>query len=348
MSTLKQVAELAGVSRRTVDRVLNNRGTVHPETEERVRRAIKELHYQPDETGQALAVKKKKLRFLFCSVKGKKSVIHEMIRLGAQKKAEEMKRLGVTVDFYTVDRDKGISEGELDFIQKDIRYDGLAIIPSEDEEIQKILCWAENKGIPMVFYNVDDKRFSRHCYVGCDYIQAGRLAAGLLQLREPYNTEIGIFTVGSDESLYGYPNYRERVKGFEEELTQCCPGARVVGHYLMGQDIFEYYDTARRAFEAHPLMNVVYLVNPGDYSPCQALKKAAVSEGRLQIITNDLTEESKEYLKNGYLAAVISQDPMRQGSLPLELLFEYLAFGRMPQETEYYTELSVYFPQHCR
>ena len=48
MATLKQVAERAGVSRRTVDRVLNQRGAVKPETAQRVRAALRELDYRPE------------------------------------------------------------------------------------------------------------------------------------------------------------------------------------------------------------------------------------------------------------------------------------------------------------
>ncbi len=41
MATIKEIAELAGVSRGTVDRVLNNRGDVNSETAE----ALNILHY---------------------------------------------------------------------------------------------------------------------------------------------------------------------------------------------------------------------------------------------------------------------------------------------------------------
>ena len=40
-------AEESGVSRGTVDRVLNNRGKVRPEVEERVRKVAEELGYKP-------------------------------------------------------------------------------------------------------------------------------------------------------------------------------------------------------------------------------------------------------------------------------------------------------------
>lgn len=105
MATLKQVAELVGVSRRTVDRVINNRGIVNPETEKRVRKAIEKLQYQPDQAGQMLAARKKGIRLAFCSLKGTAAVFHAEIRRGAAAKARELERMGIAVDFYDIDRD---------------------------------------------------------------------------------------------------------------------------------------------------------------------------------------------------------------------------------------------------
>ncbi len=70
MATIKEIAELAGVSRRTVDRVINHRGSVKPDTEEKIRKIIEELSYTPNAAGRSLAAHKKKLRLLFCSTKG--------------------------------------------------------------------------------------------------------------------------------------------------------------------------------------------------------------------------------------------------------------------------------------
>ena len=47
MATIKQIANLAGVSRGTVDRVLNTRGTVNPETAAKVREIAALLNYTP-------------------------------------------------------------------------------------------------------------------------------------------------------------------------------------------------------------------------------------------------------------------------------------------------------------
>ncbi len=55
MPTLKQIAELAGVSRSTASRVLNGRPGVNPEVRERVLKVMAEYGFQPDPVAQSLA-----------------------------------------------------------------------------------------------------------------------------------------------------------------------------------------------------------------------------------------------------------------------------------------------------
>ena len=56
--TIKDVAQRAGVSSTTVSYVLNNTRFVSPETEARVRAAIKDLSYQPDYIARSLRAKR--------------------------------------------------------------------------------------------------------------------------------------------------------------------------------------------------------------------------------------------------------------------------------------------------
>ena len=55
MATIKDIAQVAGVSRGTVDRVLHNRGHVDPAVAERIFNIAKDLSYRPNRAGQALA-----------------------------------------------------------------------------------------------------------------------------------------------------------------------------------------------------------------------------------------------------------------------------------------------------
>lgn len=61
-TTIKDIAALAGVSRGTVDRVLNNRGSVNPATAEKINEIAKALDYKPNKAGLALAAQKKETK----------------------------------------------------------------------------------------------------------------------------------------------------------------------------------------------------------------------------------------------------------------------------------------------
>ena len=54
LATIEQVAQHAGVSVATVSRTLNNSPAVKPATAQRVREAIEELHYVPNQTARSL------------------------------------------------------------------------------------------------------------------------------------------------------------------------------------------------------------------------------------------------------------------------------------------------------
>src|SRR5512136_1403400 len=58
MLSVKDVAELAGVSVGTVSRVINNNLTVKPDTREKVLAAIETLHYVPNEVARNFKMQK--------------------------------------------------------------------------------------------------------------------------------------------------------------------------------------------------------------------------------------------------------------------------------------------------
>lgn len=60
MTTISDVARLAGVSPVTVSRVINGAGSVRPETRTRVQQAIEELHYLPNVAARSLRSKRTK------------------------------------------------------------------------------------------------------------------------------------------------------------------------------------------------------------------------------------------------------------------------------------------------
>lgn len=61
MATLKDVAQLAGVTVTTISRMLNNRANVSPKTRAKIEQAMQELDYQPNEIAQSLIKQKRNI-----------------------------------------------------------------------------------------------------------------------------------------------------------------------------------------------------------------------------------------------------------------------------------------------
>ena len=94
--TLRQIAELAGVSRGTVDRVINNRGHVNEMVEARVRKIAEELGYEPNQVGRALARSKMNLKIGFL-VQSAETPTMQILMEGVEQAAAKLKAQGVEV-----------------------------------------------------------------------------------------------------------------------------------------------------------------------------------------------------------------------------------------------------------
>ena len=103
MATIKEIAERAGVSIGTVDRVLHNRGMVSEKTREKIMKIVRELNYQPNQTAQGLAVMKKKLKLGFFTIEGVKHPYFIDVVCAAEQKAKELEQYGVQVTVIEAD-----------------------------------------------------------------------------------------------------------------------------------------------------------------------------------------------------------------------------------------------------
>jgi LacI family transcriptional regulator len=60
--TLKEIAELAGVSLATASRVINGRPGVKPQVRERVWQVIREHNYEPSQIARSLAAQRSQVK----------------------------------------------------------------------------------------------------------------------------------------------------------------------------------------------------------------------------------------------------------------------------------------------
>ena len=216
MVTMKEIADLANVSRGTVDRVLNNRGSVNPQTAEKVRQIARTLGYKPNRAGMALAAQKKKLRIgvvLF----GPENPFFQQVLEGITRKAEELAAYDCTVLIRRVVFDAGAQLSAIDELM-DLGIHGLVITPYNDPLIIEKINRLQEQGIPVITSNTDIQGSSRLAYVGSNYYEGGRTAGGLMRLVTEGKANLGIIT-GSSQVLC----HTERIAGFLDVIRKTAP-----------------------------------------------------------------------------------------------------------------------------
>lgn len=341
MATITEIAKHAGVSIGTVDRVLHNRGYVKQETRERVEKACEELHYEPNRVAQGLAVRKKKLKFLFMIPKTQYSPFFIPVRESAEKKAKSLEAYAATTDIVEYPDNSDEENKLLKSLKKTIgEYDGVCITGSTSPINDLIIEEQKRRDLPLVFYNSRLDGVEHLAYVGCDYIASGRLAAGLAAMAGGEDAKICFFT--EYDSIK--ESATERIRGFSNEMNSRYPDMELLGKWSIALDREQNRRAVREMLTKYPETNVVYVINPRDYDICRLIA-AEDSEHKIRIITNDLVAVQYEMFHKGMITATICQEPEKQGKLSLEILFNYLAYGTVPKKVNY-TELSIHIEQN--
>ena len=198
-----------------------------------------------------------------------------------------------------------------------------------------------SRNIPFVFYNGLSEVRDCLAYVGCNYIDSGRLAAGLSALLGKEDARVCIYSEGSE----GIPSHTDRIRGFKKEAADRYPNMKILDVRPVSADQIDNFLSAQDMFRTFPAVNIVYVVNPADYGICEAICRADKNH-QVRIITNDLVARQIPMIDQGIISATICQEPEKQGELPLEILFRYLAYGTVPKEKMCYTNLSIHIAQN--
>lgn len=322
MATMKEIADLAGVSRGTVDRVLNHRGNVNPKTQARILEIIKALDYKPNRAGIALAAQKKKLQLGVILFSG--NPYFEKVLEGIREKESELSDYGCTITVMEVSFALNAQLKAIDELVA-LGVHGIALAPYNDEKVRDKIDDLYKKGIPVVTFNTDIEHSKRIAYVGSNYYQTGQTAAGLMRLISGKNTNVGVI-LGDHNILC----HAERVNGFSTQLQKLYPQVHVAALIENHDDEIESYEKTYALLQEHPEINALYFASAGVYGGCRAV--SALGRESMTIIAHDRVETTRQLVRDGIVDVTICQHPHTQGSKPLAILFAYLTTGELPAE----------------
>lgn len=333
MATIKEIAALAGVSRGTVDRVLNHRGSVNPATAEKIEKIARELDYRPNVAGLVLAAQKKRLKIGVILFSPENPFYIDVLE-GVNEKAEELAGYNCTVLVRQIAFSVEAQLAALDELLAE-QVNGIALAPYNDERIRRRINELYHRGIPVVTLNTDIENSRRIAYVGSHYRKSGATAAGLLHLMTHGQVNVGIIT-GSSNILC----HTERIAGFTETLKPFGAQIHLTDIIEVHDDEIESYEKTSRLLSAHPEINALYFAAGGVYGGCRSVTALGLQD-KIRIVAYDMVPTTKELMRKGTIAAVICQQPKVQGSKPLSLLFTYLTTGELPEKEYNYVAVDI-------
>lgn len=327
MVTIKEIADLCGVSRGTVDRVLNNRGNVKSEKKALILKVAKEMNYTPNPAGKALAARK--LKPTVAIVMPSVGIAFFDIILEAMKKsAASYAMYGMQVEWY-LSKGYNVDEQYEQLMLLKGKANGIILMPINDERICQAIKALTDEGIFVVTINTDIENSTRNCYVGTDYFNGGCTAGALLQLLHPKPLNIGI-TLGSLQIL----GHKQRLDGFRH-ILQSNSQAEIKGIVEDQDDEVISYEKNLAMLRAHPEINALFAATSGGiYGACRAIM-ACNPQREMTVVVFDNLPTTVELMEQGIIQATIYQHPRRQGQIAMQVIFDYLVNGKTPEKELY-------------
>lgn len=311
--TLKQIAEMAGVHRSTVDKVLHKREGVSDEVRRNVQAIIDELDYQPNAIGKALALQRnpKTIAVILLRVDALKE-----IRAGIESAYEDLRNFGFQVDYYITREDD--PQEQLKFLQmlKKKKIHGLLLMAIDDPEIREAVEYFIEKEIPVITLNTDLKGSNRICFVGQNSYQAGRAAGDLFG--QVLGSKGKVAEITSSEKMLCSV---ERQDGFESVIKERYPNLEIVDIVETHEEPVTAYQKTLNLMSRHRDLDGIYITSGNVSEICRAIRMVN-PEKPLKIISFDLYPEIIQLVNSGVITFTIGQNLHDQGFKSLKTMFD--------------------------
>ena len=292
---LREISEKAGVSKATVDRVINNRSGVQEHTRRHVLSIAAELAGdRPEYTAQADALA---LDFVIpdsrnafmsqlitdletCAGRRKdvRVAIHRLTDIGAESVSAMLDRLGETSE-------------------------AIGLIALDHHRVRATIRRLCERGISVATIASDIRNVPGTLYVGVDNRAAGRLAGhltGRLLCKEKAKAAL---ILGSR----AYHGHEEREMGFRSVLRERFGGLTIVEEREIHENVDTAYQETAAILEAHPDLDALYCIGAGQPGVARALTDSGRADC-VVFIAHGLSADTRGYLIDGVMDAVIDED----------------------------------------
>ncbi|HEV7912533.1 MAG TPA: LacI family DNA-binding transcriptional regulator [Albitalea sp.] len=300
--TITKIAETAGVSTATVDRVLNNRPGVNPVTVRKVREAIATLGGGTPIRGRPRSTSN--YRFAFVLPAARLGFFDLVDRVVAQTAGEFRHQHITEVTHRVPATDGNVFAAELAKLSD---LDGIALLAPDVPPVKLAINELVRAGVHVVTLFSDVPGSLRETAIGADNRAAGR-TAGLLLGRSLPRDAASRCALLSPATRYAAEI--DRRIGFQQVLEERFPQAQALRLFELPESEDEAFEYAREVLSpeaAGGRIGAIYNVGPCSFGIGRALAEHGYGH-ELMFVAHDLIEVHRSMLLSGTLSYLLHQD----------------------------------------
>jgi LacI family transcriptional regulator len=317
--TVKEIAELAGVSIGTVDRVIYKRGRVSAKTRVKIEDIIARYQFTPNPLARGL---KRGRPYRFYAVLprgGQDSGYWEQVMRGMRNSEKVISPLGVETAIIEYDRYSLPSFLQVAETVLQKKPDGLIFAPIMPDTTLSFIAEIQAGGIPYIFIDADIPGMKPLCVIAQDPVASGYFAGKMMRLCSG-TTGKSFAVLDAHGEDYHITRRRDGFIAYAEEH-----GLPVVVREYSGYQGTELGLAEVECFlrEERSLAGV-FVTNSMVHRVAESSRSrsgAALFPPDFCVIGYDLLPANRRFLEEGGITAIISQRPYEQGRLALLNLY---------------------------
>lgn len=343
--TIEMVAREAGVSRGTVDRVINRRPHVREDQYRKVMEAIHKLGYEPKRKQAAalgLSIGQKEVCRFGVILPSRNPWYMKEVHRGIQDAQTQLADYSVEILTEQCSSSPYPEEviGLMDsLLERGVR--GIVMCVMDFEPIARKINELSAQGIPVAtFYS--DVSSDRLFFLGKDSVRTGRVAGALMSsyITPGRNILVGMGNREIQEDVDRADAFIDAMKsrGFTEEMFQ------VIETF---NDYTLTYEKVRQALKSSGGIAGIYLIHHSLTACMDAIRAEGCDEPPL-VIFGGMNERVPRYLQSGELHFCVMPNIYMMGYRPLILLKEHVLDHKTPEEKELYTPTEIICRENFR
>jgi LacI family transcriptional regulator len=300
--TVHDIAEAAGVSLATVDRVLNRRPGVSGRTRARVEAAIERIGFVRDMAAANLA-KSRVYPFVFIIPGGANSFM-EGVKYEIEQAIHRSPHERTRIRLIEVARFDARALAEVLEALADDPPAGVAVVAVDAPAVHEALQRLRELGVAIVTLVSDLPNADRDHFSGIDNLAAGRTAGSLMG--RFLSGRSGEIAVVAGSMLVG--DHRDRLEGFRKSLSELNASLEILPAMEGQDDPDKVHALVADVLSRDAQLVGIYSLGAGNRGLIRALRERAPTTSNPVVIAHELTPHTRAALQSGLIDAVLNQD----------------------------------------